>query len=298
MLKTVFGNICILFAIGDLSSAFVCCELYKVLFQQECRNLYGVAEEKCINSYMYNCLLTPVASYQQFVSQFHFDFFNAKDRKVLMDCIHKINTNNASLKYVEHLVEDCHLRIESLTLNTNESTELSHFHAVSKQVPYISMLNIRMFNKCCRVNSVVPQFKHLEMLEVNIFNSVDLNECEDFSFKGTKLTKFHIYLNKPSILKYPKYTNYSFDPTFLSDMENVKEFKLNCGLKDFEVELPIEMFQGLSNLEVLALENCVFNNLSVDNFKSLTTLRVLNLSYVQFDDFDWLRFVILFIMIT
>lgn len=300
MWKALIQNICIFFAIGNLSEALFCCDVSQLLFKQDCYKISDAVWQRSTHYYNYNCILTPVetASYQQFISQFQFYFSTYRHRKWFMNCIHKYNKNNGNSEDIEYFAQSCYLRIESLTINTNESTEFSDLYAVSQQVPNITTLNFRMFNKCYRVNSVVPQFKHLEMLIVNVFNSVDLNECEDFSFKGTELTKLHIYLNKPTILKYPKLTNYTFTPTFLSDMKKLKELKLNCGLKDFEVGLPLEMFQGMSNLEVLALENCVFNSLSVYHFQNLTNLRVLNLSHVQFDDFDWLRYVVLYIMIT
>lgn len=275
----------------NLSASLVCCDISKIIFNQECTKIYH--SQMDLVKLLYKCLLVPnetSSSDQEFITQF--DLHVHRSRKTFTNCIRNRKIADGSLENNKHFVQECKLRMISLTINTNETTEVSHLYTVSRQAPYITSLILQMHNKCHNVTSVVAQFKHLKKLTLNIFNTVNLNECEDFSFEGTQLTKLHVYLNKPTNLKSAKLRNYTFKPTFLRDMKNLKEFKLHCGFKEFEVDLPVEMFQGLSNLEGLALERCIFNNLSAKHFEDMTSLRVLNLSYVQFDDFDWLRYVI------
>lgn len=274
------------------SASLVCCDISKIVFNQECTKIYD--SEMDVSKLIYKCILVPnetSSSDQKFITQF--DMHGPNSRKTFTNCIRNRKIADGSLENNKLFVQECKLRLISLTINTNETTEVSHLYTVSQQAPYITALNLQMHYKCHNVTSVVTQFKHLEKLTLNIMNTVNLNECEDFSFEGTQLTKLHVYLNKPTNLKSPKLKNYTFKPTFLRDMKNLNEFKLHCGFKEFEVDLPVEMFQGLSNLEGLALESCIFNNLSARHFEDMTSLRVLNLSYVLFDDFDWLRYVIL-----
>lgn len=287
MRKKLFGNICTLFALGNLSSALVCCTISKVLFKQKCTKEY----KHQLDELSYNCQLGPVesiSSYQEPISQFKLSFGTNK-RNDFVNCIKELKKNREGSGKISRRSASCILHMNSITINTNETTELSHLYTISRQAPNITSLKWRIHNKCHHVTSFVSQFKHLEELTISL-SSINLSSCEGFSFNGTQLTKLHINLRKSPNLKKTKFNKYTFSATFLGEIKNLKEFKLNCGDKQFEVDMPQEMFHGLSNLEKLALETCDFKHFSAAHFQELKSLKVLNLSYAQFDDYDWLRY--------
>lgn len=149
-----------------------------------------------------------------------------------------------------------------------------------------------MHKKCLDVVETISKLKHLKIMILDIYSSVDLNKCEYSGTNGmSQLTTLYINLNKPSSLNYANLTNYAFNATFLRDMKKLTELKLNCESDLFEVHLPKETFLGLRNLSTISLERCNFNNITVEHFEHLTNLAVLNLSYTQFDNFDWLRYI-------
>lgn len=187
----------------------------------------------------------------------------------------------------------CKMEVSSLKIARNENTELSNLNYIERHAGNITELSWEIHNEC-RISKLAAVFKHkLKVLTIDAYSSVNLENCDDFSFNwATKLTKLNININKPH--KNSRNLNrYAFDPTFLRDTRKLQQFKLNCGHISFEVDLPRQMFQGLINLSELTLEHCSFNNLSALHFEDLTNLRVLNLSYARFDDFEFLRCVLL-----
>lgn len=185
----------------------------------------------------------------------------------------------------------CKMEVRSLIISTNENTELSNLNYIERHAGNITEVSWELHNEC-RISELADVFKDkLKVLTIDAYSSVNLEKCDDFSFNwATKLTKLHININKPH-KNSRNLKSYAFEPTFLRETRKLEQFKLNCGNISFEVDLPREMFQGLINLSELTLEHCSFNNLSAVNFEDLTSLRVLNLSYARFVDFEFLRYV-------
>lgn len=189
------------------------------------------------------------------------------------------------------LVIVCKLHVRSFTMNSIENMEQSNFNIVPSHMTNITELSWKMHNKCHRANDFIAQFKYLKVLTFEAFSSVDLNECEDFSFNGApQLTKLHININNPSYMYTSNLNSFAFNATLLRGMKNLKQFKLNCGTNMFEVDLPRDIFQGLKSLSELSLEHCRFSNLSTAHFQDLTNLRILNVSYARFNNLDWIRY--------
>lgn len=181
--------------------------------------------------------------------------------------------------------------MKSVTFITDENTDSYLFITVAIGELSFYKLNWHMHRNCLNVVEFILDIEDLRILILDVYSSVDLNECEYFGFNGmTQLTTLHINLNKPSYSDSANLTNYALDATFLRDMKNLTELKLNCASDEFEVHLPKEIFLGLHSLSTISLEECKFNNITAEHFEHLTSLRVLKLSYVQFDNFDWLRY--------
>lgn len=71
-------------------------------------------------------------------------------------------------------------------------------------------------------------------------------------------------------------------------MNHLKELELVCSLRSV-VAMPEGTLGELRKLESLLLANCIFANLSADDFRNLRNLRNLDLINTKFDNTDWLR---------
>lgn len=304
MWKRFLRGFCILFTISHISGLEIksinCCDLLEVVFRQKCVGWQRSKFEQVENTLSFKCFLFPmktISSNQEIYRQFDGSFI-PKNYENLKSCSHQLNNskNSSILGKHTHLIytiEVCNLHVHSVEIYTNETMELSYINGVALHAPNITELIWHMHKKCQPVNDIIVQFRHLISLKLKVYaSSVELNKCEDFSFNGTQLTELHVYLMGPSSFESAKLTNYTIPAGFLRDMRNLNKFKLNCASKEFMINLPIEIFRGLRNLEVLSQINCSFANLSTTHFQDLTNLRFINVSLSQFDGFDWLRYVV------
>lgn len=292
MWNNLFKGLCIFLAIRNLSALEIktlnCCDILEVVFMQNCTEFEKYKLEHTRNTLSFKCTRSPIEtrmSYQTMYRQFDASFV-PKSNNDLANCRQQLNAENYSNhSHIMYTLEICILQVHSITIHTNETMELSHFKTLARQAPNITELRWQMHNKCHPVNEIIVQFNHLISLALDVYSSIDLNKCKSCTSIESELQRLHINLNQPSNVISANLTK------LLPDMKRLKELKLNCGSKKFEINLTTEVFQGMTNLKELALVNCSFVNLSAALFQDLTSLRVLNLSSSQFDDFDWLRYV-------
>lgn len=272
-----------------------CCVIFEFLFLNKCTNrnkdlMFNQVHP--VNRKQFQCSVwhNEISS-QVVISQFG-GVFRQKNAQEQTRCSQEYFSSDKS-SIVNVLLGVCKMEVRSLKIATNENTELSNLNYIERHAGNITELSWEIDNEC-RISKLAAVFKHkLKVLTINAYSSLNLENCDDFSFNwATKLTKLHININKPH-KNSRNLGRYAFDPTFLRDTRKLQQFKLNCGHISFEVDLPRQMFQGLINLSELTLEHCSFNNLSALHFEDLTKLRVLNLSYARFDDFEFLRCVLL-----
>lgn len=291
MWKKLIGCYCIILVIGNLTSHEVkimnCCDISEIVFGQKCTKWHSLEFGQKVTEL--NCVLSPIeSSNQALISQFEVSlmYHNMND---FYYCTQKLEREPGTRRdahfelYIKNITRACNPHVHSVTINTNETTQLYYLYDVVGRAPHITQLDWRIHKQCQRVNEIITKFKQLNVLTFDIFSSVDLDNCV--------LTKLCINLNKPDNYISSNLKIYSFAATFLSDQKNLQQFTLNCTFNQFEVDLPREMFKGLTNLSQLSLENCDFNKLTPAHFEDLINLRVLNLSNAQFDGLDWLRYV-------
>lgn len=285
MVKKLFRCLCIAFAITNmcaLKMIFNCCDIFELLpiqtpklckgnrpdFPKQIEQVSKFSQiEHHDDMIALNCsFIDNLESYRRLLSQVNDDDF--------CYCVDGMK----KLYYIFHF-------LNSVMIINDENTHSFQIFDLPHQ------LNWHMHKKCFNVFETILEIDNLTTMILNVYSSVDLNKCEYFGFNGmTQLTALHINLNKPSYSDSANLTNYAFDATFLRNMKNLTELKLNCASDEFEVHLPKEIFLGLHSLSTISLEECKFNNITAEHFEHLTNLSVLNLSYVQFDNFDWLRY--------
>lgn len=297
MWEKLFRCLCIYLVIGTLSAHEVkimnCCDISEIVFKQKCTKWHSLEFGQKMTDV--NCVLSPnEITNKQLISQFEVSLMY-RNMNDFYYCTQKLERDPGTRRdplfelNIENIIKVCNPHVNSVTINTNETTELSYLYDVAERAPHITQLRWRIHKQCQRVNEIITKFKQLKVLTFDIYNSVHLDNCEDFSLIGTQLTELHINLNKPEDYLSANLKSYSFAATFLRDQQNLQQFILNCTSNQFEIDLPREMFQGLTELSQLSLENCEFNKLTPAHFQDLINLRVVNLSNAQFDDFDWLR---------
>lgn len=295
MWEKLFGCLCISLVIGNLRAHEVkimnCCDISEIVFGQKCTKWHSLEFRQKVTDV--NCVLT---SNQELISQFEVSLrYHSMDD--FYYCTQKLEREPGTRRDphfeldIANISKVCNPHVHSVTINTNETTQLSYLYDVVGRAPHITQLDWRIHKQCQRVNEIITKFKQLKVLTFDIYSSVDLDNCDDFSLNGTNLNKLNINLNKPGNYISSNLKTFSFAATFLRDQKNLQQFTLNCTSNQFKVELPREMFQGLNDLSQISLENCDFNKLTPAHFQDLTNLRVLNLSNAQFDDLDWLRYV-------
>lgn len=297
MWEKLFRFLCIYLLIVTVSAQEVkimnCCDISEIVFKQKCTKWHSLEFGQKVTDV--NCVLSPnEISNQELISQFEVSLMYRK-MKDFYYCTQKLERDPGTRRdplfelNIETITKVCNPYVNSVTLNTNDTTELSYLYDVTERAPHITQLRWRIHKQCQRVNEIITKFKQLKVLIFDIYNSVHLDNCEDFSLNGTKLTELHINLNKPDDYLSVNLKSFSFAATFLRDQQNLQQFTLNCTSNQFEIDLPRKMFQGLTELSQLSLENCEFNKLTPAHFQDLINLRVLNLSNAKFDDFDWFR---------
>lgn len=292
MWNKLFKYFCILLTIPNLSALEIkslnCCDILEIVFMQKCTELERYKLEHFKKTLSFKCSQSSIGtgmSNQNIYREFDASFV-PKNNNDLANCRQQLNTtNHLNHSQIIYTLEICNLQVHSITIHTTESMELSHFNALARQVPNITELRWQMHEKCLPVNEIIVQFTHLKNLTLDVHSSVDLNKCKDYNTIDSQLQRLSISLNQTFEVKSVNLTK------LLPDMKHLNELKLNCGSKVFEISFKKEVFQGMSHLKELALLNCSFVNLSAEHFQDLTSLKVLNLSSSQFDDFDWLRYV-------
>lgn len=300
MWKHFLGGLCIFSVVTTLSGntffPMDCCDLLEVVFSVSCKPTSFELEDYVTisNKSTIHCSTNTDWNQEKF-SPFEV-VFKVKNTRERANCYREldwaIENGYESKAKLNILLEVCKLHVRSFTMNSIEfSTDQSNFNIVPSHMTNITELSWKMHYKCHRANDFIAQFKYLKVLTIEAFSSVNLNECEDFSFDGApQLTKLHININKPSYMYTSNLNSYAFNATLLRGLKNLKHFKLNCGTNMFEVDLPREMFQGLTSLSELTLEHCRFNKLSTAHFQDLTNLKILNVSYTRFSNLNWIRY--------
>lgn len=270
-------------------SASLCCIVHETFILNNCTQETGY-QRGYSDSGVFSCLIRSL-TYQEIIKDFSIGTFHSQedDRFRCFDELVSWENRNGSSSEFHALAATWNLYVMTLTINTFEHTELSDLNTIPRLMPNITELSWGIHTNCQRVKDFIAQLKHLKVIKFDISRSVDLNKCVNFSFNSaTQLTKLEINFNQLYVTS-ANLKRYAFKPTLLDHLKSLKEFKLNCGSELFEVHLPMEMFQGITNLSKLTLEKCSFNKLSAAHFQTLTNLRTLRLSYARFDDFLWLR---------
>lgn len=291
MCNKLFEYFIIFLAIPNLSAFEIkslnCCDILEIVFMQKCNELERFNLEHIKKTLSFKCIRSNIENRKlnQIIIQFDAAFV-PKNNNDLANCRQQLNsTNHSNYSQIIYTLEICNLQVHSITIHTNASMELFHFNALARQVPNITELRWQIHEKCLPVNEIIVQFTHLKSLTLEVDSSVDLKKCRDYNSIGSQLQRLYINLNQTYEVKSVNLTK------LLPDMKRLNELKLNCGSKVFEISLNREVFQDMSHLEELALMNCRIVNLSAAHFHDLTSLKVLNLSSSQFDNFDWLRYV-------
>lgn len=285
--KTVYF-LCILFLKRSLSAS-LCCIVHEIFISNKCTEETGYIRGYSASG-VFSCVIRS-KTYQETIKEFSIGTFHSKEddkNRCFYELVSWENRNGSSSEF-HALVATWNLYVMTLTINTDEHTELSDLNTIPRLMPNITELSWDMHTSCQRVNDFIAKLKRLKVLSFDIRRSVDLNKCVNFSFNSpTQLTKLEINFSQFSVTS-ANLKRYAFKPTIFDHLKSLEEFKLNCGSELFEVDLPMEMFQGITNLSKLTLEHCSFNKFSAAHFQTLTNLRTLKLSYARFDDFQWLR---------
>lgn len=300
MWKRFFGCLCLFLPIEYLGAdqeRLTFCNVADRIFSQKCTESFTKAtieindEEFRINFSIWR----NDATQQEMISQF-FGLLKPKNASVDSCLIEAKRNRIRNLIHNEYftarLFQVCELIVHSLVINTNKTTELPHLYTEILKVPYITELFWTMHHKCHPLNEIISNLKHLQKLELKLYSSVHLNEC-DFQFDGATQLKFlHIYAHFDRYFKIEKFTNYAFTKSSNLYRMILPNFQLSHPLTNFEINIPKEMLQGLNNLEELTLFGCFFKNISTEHFQDLTNLRELILMETTIGNFDWLRYVV------
>lgn len=304
MWKQCFGCLCILLAIqycGSDPEKMNFCDIAELIFNQKCAALFSEMTIDRRNGgeiIMKFTIWGNDLAEQVMISQF-LGLLKPKNANEMECCIKEAARNRIRNilgfkgSFTARLFRVCELHVYSLEINTNKTTELTHLHAELSKVPNITELTWKMHNKCHPVNEIISNLKHLNKLELQINSNVDLDEC-DFRFNGaSQLNILSITLNYNLYFESAKLRNTAFTfPTFLRGLNNLTKFELSCRPTDFEIVIPKDIFQGMSNIEELTLYGCFFNELSTEHFQDLRNLRVLMLMDATIGNYEWLRYVV------
>lgn len=291
MWKQFVGCLCIFLTVkycGADQEKLTFCDIGELFFNQKCpESLAEVTIDKIRDKeFIINFLIWRQDDEQiEMINEF-FGLLKPKKAEEVDSCMKEAELNriirNTHEYFTARLFQVCELHVYSLVINTNKTTELPHLYTEVSKVPNITELTWKMYDKCQAGNEIISNLKHLIKLELELNSFVDLNEC-DFGLDGaTQLNILFITL---------KWNSANALPTYLGDLMNLTELKLNCDPKNFEIDIPSKMFQGFGNLKKLTLSGCFINELSTQHFQNLVNLRVLNLMDAKIEHFDWLRYV-------
>lgn len=241
-----------------------CCALFEFLFLHTCtfnsHDISGLA----FNDGSFDCVIwyndTPN---QVVISGFGgvFAFKNAEEKD---HCYEEYSTGLEDNSKINHLVDVCKMELRSLKIKSNENTDFSNITDIERYAENITEITWEIHTRYTG-SKLAGIFKHLEVLTILI------------DYPGY-ITKFRFD---------------SFNQNFLGDKKKLQKLKLSCESHWRAFELPIELFQGLTNLSELSVHNCKINNISAAHFQDLTNLRVLSFERAVVDNFDFLRYVVL-----
>lgn len=232
-----------------------CCALFEFLFLNQCIHSQGDITTINLNKTQFKCGIKPNGNRNQvLISNFNGVFaFGNADEKAHFSQELSSSLNDSSK--INILLEVCKMDLRTLKIKSYEDTNLSSLSNIERHAGNITELTWEMDGTHTVIKSA-DIFKHLEVLTIDVYRAF-------------------IY------------------PTFLHDMKKLQKLVLNCLIDAYTVNLPIRMFQGLTNLSELNLLHCYFNKTSAVHFQDLTNLRVLNISNAFFNDFAFLRYVCL-----
>lgn len=182
-------------------------------------------------------------------------------------CYQELSSSVYDSSKINNLLKVCKMALRSLKIKSNAHTDFSNLSTVERYAGKITELTWEIDNKYS-ANDLADIFKHVEVLNIVVDRSNYYSDYSEFRFD---------LLNS----------------TFFGEMKKLQQLKLQCTHQYADIKLPIEFFQGLTNLSELILNFCHISNLSVAHFQDLTNLRVLSLKYATFNNYDFLRYVVL-----
>lgn len=244
-----------------------CCALFEFLFLHICTDRYENISGTDFNLGAFDCAISYNETANQVViSEFGgvFAFKNAEEKD---HCYKEYSTGLEDNSKINHLVDVCKMELRSLKIKSDELTDFSNLTNIERYAENITELTWEIHDRydIYTGSKLTGILKNLEVLTI-------VMDTSGFS------KEFHFDL---------------FNQTFLGDMKKLQKLKLSCASQWRYLELPMELFQGLTNLSELSIYNCNIYNISAAHFQDLTNLRVLSLERSVFDNFDFLRYVVL-----
>lgn len=158
----------------------------------------------------------------------------------------------------------------------------------------LTQLNWNMEETCQPVNKLIAKFNNLDSLYLNVDDKLNFNECKELhSISQLQLKELHIIVNRNLENQEHGEKKLSFENTFLNGMKNLEVFEFHAADPSINITIDIDtqMFQGLTNLSNITIENCNFSNIEGDHFQNLTNLKFLRLKNIRMNNSDWIRYV-------
>jgi len=186
--------------------------------------------------------------------------------------------------------------VSKLEIHANEYLKRESLDVVASSFPNLWKIKWRQrTTECFPLNQFLRNFKNLQKLSIFAKYS-QLYTCSDlYPSNLTGIKNLRISLTKEASSN--KQVTFSLNETLLRGMDNLERFELVCESPKYLHELPKQLLKGLTNLLSIKFRLCNISKFTEDHIQDLVSLT--NLSFIggSVDDFNWIRYVYMFINI-